>query len=146
MNTNTYEEPTDEVVAQRLYTKLKETEDKLKHVIAGFNAYIKFDNEWAERNATFPVSHSESFEVILRDLRDRKIDGLDMPEHLKLKKFLVTYNVNLVHEFEVEAGDEIEARMVFEEIYENEQEVLPEYHDISHEIVDVEYVMKEGNE
>lgn len=139
---NTYEAPSDEVVAQRLYANLKETEDKLKHVIAGFNAYIKFDHEWADRNATYPVCFSEEFENILRDLRDRKIEGLDMPEHLKLKKFLVTYNVNLVHEIEVEAGDDIEARAVFEDMYENNNDEMPEYHDISHEITDVEFVLK----
>lgn len=59
-----------------------------------------------------------------------------------MNKYLVTYNVNLIHEIEIVADNENHARELFEDMYRNEQDSLPEYHDIDHEIVDVE---RQGN-
>lgn len=62
-------------------------------------------------------------------------DRVGEPE---LTRFLVTYHVNLVHDVEVNARDEKHAKEVFEQMYTDSNGELSEYHDISHEVVDVE--------
>ena len=56
----------------------------------------------------------------------------------ELTRFLITYQVNLIHDVEVNARDEEHAKEVFEQMYRDRYDELPEYHDISHEVVYVE--------
>ena len=62
-------------------------------------------------------------------------------EHIgeeELTRYTVTYQVNLIHDVEVDARDEEHAKEVFEQMYNERNAEMPEYHDISHEVVYVE--------
>lgn len=54
--------------------------------------------------------------------------------------YKVTYHVSMIHEIYVEARDQYAARERFEYLYENHQNEMPEYDDITHSIEDVEEV------
>jgi hypothetical protein len=72
---------------------------------------------------------------------EERVSGIEqaqLREETELTRFLITYNVNLIHQVEVNARDEKHAEEVFEEMYRDRHDELPEYHDISHEVVDVE--------
>ena len=56
----------------------------------------------------------------------------------ELTRFLITYQVNLIHDVEVNARDEEHAKKVFERMYAESNGELSEYYDISHEVVYVE--------
>ena len=97
---------------------LKDFENEREQLIRAFNAFVDYDMKNAEQTGHAPVVFIENFENILRELRDLKIQGLKMPEHLAHKKFRVEYIIGTTYEVEIEAGDEIEAEAIFEELYE----------------------------
>lgn len=55
-----------------------------------------------------------------------------------IEVFRVTYHVSMIHEVFIEARDQYAARDRFEYLYENHQNEMPEYNDITHSIEDVE--------
>jgi hypothetical protein len=57
-----------------------------------------------------------------------------------MAKYNVTYLVNLIHEIEIEADTPEQAEIEFERMYTEEQNLMPEYHDISHEVYEIEEV------
>ena len=62
-------------------------------------------------------------------------------EHIgeeELTRFSIDYTVNLHHTVEIDARDEEHAKELFEEMYSERNDELPEYHDISHDVISVE--------
>lgn len=53
------------------------------------------------------------------------------------KQFMLNYNVNLIHTIWIDADTEEEAKEIFEYLYDNHQDTMPEDCDIDHEVTDV---------
>jgi len=112
---------------------------QIRQLIKVLNKYHELDM------ATFsdPLCYNEQLEEMYRDLRDMDIVNVVIPEHVALKKFEVTYSIKMVHTVTVEAGDDIEAGMVFERLYDEHAGDIPgasEYeldHDID-SVIEVE--------
>lgn len=51
--------------------------------------------------------------------------------------YVIEYHVNLIHEVEIDAETPEEATAKFEEMYWERHDELPDYHDISHDVVHV---------
>lgn len=52
-------------------------------------------------------------------------------------QYMVNYSINLLHTIWIDADSEEEAREIFENIYMDNHDILPEDDDVDHEITDV---------
>lgn len=108
---------------------------QIRQLIKVLNKYHELDM------ATFsdPLCYNEDLEEMYRDLRDMDIVNVVIPEHVALKKYLVRYIIGTTYDVYIEAGDDIEARFKFEEMYDENNGEIPtaDEGEVTHEIDEV---------
>lgn len=113
------------------------TENQTRYRVTLTNVYTVWadDEKSATRAVVYHDKGKDTEEFVEYEDSDIEVDVISQPV---LTRYTVTYQVNLIHDVEVDARDEEHAKEVFEQMYNERNDEMPEYHDISHEVVYVE--------
>jgi hypothetical protein len=92
---------------------------------------------WAD-DETHAKTYAVQFDEIQKSEGHVQFTDSDIQVEELTTRFLVEYTVNLHHSVEINALDEEHAQELFEEMYNTRNDSMPEYYDISHDVVSVE--------
>lgn len=113
------------------------TENQTRYRVTLTNVYTVWaDDEKAATRAVVRHDNGRSTEEYV-EYEDSDIE-VDVIEQPRLTRFSIDYTVNLHHTVEIDARDEEHAKELFEEMYNSDNGLMPEYYDISHDVVSVE--------